>query len=392
MHKITANIKKSFLKCNKFSKFANNATASVMRDLLIAATLLCLTAATAAGTETLPASDSKILYEGRTVTKDGSVSFDWSNTIIRINFKGTRLEMNCTATARCYFNYWLDKPQSHVQDGVIVMEGGSTVTLAEHLADGNHTLILQKRNEGEYGCVTVRDFTTDGRIIRAADPHARHIEFIGDSYTCGYGTEGADRNQPFRAEEENCNLAYASIIGRFFDAGVRTICHSGRGVVRNYGDAVPEETMVAKYAQVFDDMDKTQKWHAGRDGFMPDIVVIYLGTNDFSTGKQPSLQEWCTGYEKLLQMIRENYGAKVPVLCVASNADVLLGTYVRTAVERTPAQNVHWTSIQAGVHNHEGDLGSSWHPNYSGQRKVACCMIPYISTLTGWDMPVKTIE
>ena len=31
------------------------------------------------------------------------------------------------------------------------------------------------------------------------------------------------------------------------------------------------------------------------------------------------------------------------------------------------------------------DLGSDWHPNYSGQKKVANFVVPVISAVTGWE-------
>jgi hypothetical protein len=69
-----------------------------------------------------------------------------------------------------------------------------------------------------------------------------------------------------------------------------------------------------------------------------------------------------------------------------------MGDYVEHAVTESGISNVHWTSIQASAHNNENDLGAAYHPNYAGQRKVASCVIPYISTLTGWDMPFKPYE
>ena len=46
-------------------------------------------------------------------------------------------------------------------------------------------------------------------------------------------------------------------------------------------------------------------------------------------------------------------------------------------------------AVSKSAHNYEDDLGASWHPNYKGHKKVASCMIPYISTLTGWEMEEK---
>ena len=63
---------------------------------------------------------------------------------------------------------------------------------------------------------------------------SRHIEFIGNSLTCGYGVEGKDRSEPYKAETENCNLSYATIIARYFNADYTLIAHSGRGVTEMF--------------------------------------------------------------------------------------------------------------------------------------------------------------
>ena len=74
---------------------------------------------------------------------------------------------------------------------------------------------------------------------------------------------------------------------------------------------------------------------------------------------------------------------------MASKANELMGDYVAEAVHRSGVPNVHWTAIQDAAHNDTTDLGASWHPNYPGHRKVASCVIPYIATLTAWDMPFE---
>lgn len=365
---------------------------------------------------TVNATDPRITYEGRVEFTDDCARFDWSGTTIRVDFTGTRLEMVCKDSKCDWFNLWTDKPQSEKQDTVLRIKGAGTITIAEGLEKGRHSVILQKRTEGEQGCLTVERFTTDGYFNQAADPFTRHIEFIGDSYTCGYGTEAINRDQPFRPGEENCNLAYAAIIGRFFNAGIRTISHSGRGLVRNYNGA-QGPTMTDRYANTFDEAENNLAWDGrtgsvgkqetgsvgkqetdgvtGRrtdTGWSPDIVVVYLGTNDFSCGKHPEFKEWSKGTDRLLARIRSNYGADVPVLFVASKASDLLADYVRDAVKGTGDSKVYWTAVHGKAHNDTDELGASWHPNYKGHRKVACCMIPYISTITGWELPESEIK
>jgi hypothetical protein len=74
---------------------------------------------------------------------------------------------------------------------------------------------------------------------------------------------------------------------------------------------------------------------------------------------------------------------------MASPADPYLYDYIRNAVVVSGLKNVAYMAVSNQAHNYESDLGASWHPNYQGHVKVASCMIPYISTLTGWEMEEK---
>lgn len=330
-----------------------------------------------------------ISYTGRVAKDDSTARFDWSGVTTTVRFRGTQLSMDYGDTKSNFFNVWIDKAPSAVADTVVSTEGCGTLVLASGLPEGEHSVILQKRTEGEQGMVTVNSFSTDGEFLHPEARKRRRMEFVGDSYTCGFGTEGK-KGDPFETSTENCNLAYAAIIGRFFDAEIQTVCHSGRGLVRNYGDG-DSPAMPVRYAQIFDEFS-ADPYDAAAAGFKADIVVIYLGTNDFSCGRHPALENWCKGFATLLASIRANYGGDVPVLCVASRADRLLADFVEEGVKRCGDPKVSWSSLEHDIHNDWSDLGSVDHPNYEGQRKVAFQMIPYISTLTGWEMPAKPVE
>lgn len=361
--------------------------------IIMTALALSITAETSAKkakeiTET-PASDSRIEYTGRTLTEGTEVSYDWSGVYFRVRFNGPYLAMRCSDTKNTWFNQWTDKEMTPQADRVFMAGAKDTlIVLAEGLGKGEHEVILQKRTEGEQGRITIHSFLTEGEILQASGRKPRHIEFIGDSYTCGYGTESPSGNDPFLPETENCNLTYAAIAARYFGADFNLISHSGQGICRNYDDFRPGYNMPDRYSQTFDE-STAEAWTPDMAPYRPDMVVIYLCTNDFSTARQPHETIFAGRYIELLKKVKAYYGEDIPILCMASNVTPFSFDYIRNACMMSGLKNVSYMGMTRNVHNHTTDLGASAHPNYKGQIKVASNVIPYISSITGWEMEEK---
>lgn len=266
----------------------------------------------------------------------------------------------------------------------------STVVLAEGLERGPHTILVQKRTEGEQGRTTLRGVETDGALLPLPAPRTRHIEFIGDSHTCGYGTEGKSVEEPFTPETENCDLAWGCVIARYFDAEYTLIAHSGQGIVRNWGDEkeVSDCTMRERMLRTFD-MDPASRWDFR--GCTPDIVVIKLGSNDFSTDVTPSEQAFNASYAQALDQLRAAYG-EVPVLCVAPSDNTVILRYLENFLRERQDAHLHLTAMLPGITDWDRDMGANYHPNHRGHRKMAMAVIPYIATITGWEMPDRNVE
>lgn len=326
----------------------------------------------------------EVRYVGRTVSgEDGSVSYDWTGTYFTTVLHGDRMDVRLSVEGECYFNVFADG--KHLRK-FGVSSADTVVTVVEGLGKGAHDIMVQKCTEGEYGRVTVKGFILPQEtcIEASRDIPQRHIEFIGNSLTCGFGTEGKDRDEPFKVSTENCRFSFASIISRYFDADYTMIAHSGQGAVRNYGDSlrVSEVCMQERMLRTFD-MD-TLKW---TPSYTPDLVVINLGTNDFGVPPFPTEEEFVEGYCRLLSQIRQQYG-DVKVLCVCPpTTGEPLPSYIEKAVSATGDADIHFIALTRGLYNSTTDLGSVWHPNYSGQRKMAMGLIPYISTIMDWEMP-----
>lgn len=245
------------------------------------------------------------------------------------------------------------------------LRGDSTVVLAEGLERGPHTILVQKRTEGEQGRTTLRGRRNRrGAAPGLPAPRTRHIEFIGDSHTCGYGTEGKSVEEPFTPETENCDLAWGCVIARYFDAEYTLIAHSGQGIVRNWGDEkeVSDCTMRERMLRTFD-MDPASRWDFR--GCTPDIVVIKLGSNDFSTDVTPSEQAFNASYAQALDQLRAAYG-EVPVLCVAPSDNTVILRYLENFLRERQDAHLHLTAMLPGITDWDRDMGANYHPNHRG--------------------------
>lgn len=335
-----------------------------------------------------PASAPEIRFVGRAETlPDGALSFDWSGCYFTFRFEGRACAMRASDSGRNYYNVFID---GHPHGTVAVAGADSTIVLAEGLPHGRHTVLVQKRTEGEQGRTTLRGILTERPLLTAPAAPGRHIEFIGDSHTCGYGTEGKSVKEPFTPQTENCNLAWGCITARCFDADYTLIAHSGQGVARNWGDAkeVSDTTMRERFVRTYD-MDPATRWSF--KSYRPDIVVIKLGSNDFSTEVVPSREAFNASYARLLDHLRAAYGP-VPVLCVSPSDNLTILGYLEIFQRERNDPNLHLTAMLPGITDWDRDMGANFHPNHRGQRKMALSVIPYIATITGWEIPDRTIE
>ena len=363
--------------------------------------------------ESIPASDARVTYVGRTLVEGDDVSFDWTAVYFRLCFSGKSLSMRVSdtkwdatpemaATRHNYFNVWIDAPMSAEPHRIIEVASQDTVI---ELIDPaylkssklkQHTVIVQKRTEGEQGKTTVHGFMTDakGSFYQAEPIKARQLEFIGASYDCGYGVDDTSRLAKFTPETENASRSFCAIISRYFDADYVVVAHSGMGASRNYNSKFDGYHMPDRYLQTFD-MDSTEgtRWNAAESDIRPALTCIYLGGNDFSVSLQPSYEKFRDGYYRLIRYIKDNYGEDHPVLCVASKSHSTLLPYMRDMVRFCPMPNVHFMACCPTLHlSTDEDLGAAMHPNYLGHQKFSYAYIPYVATLTGWglqDRPVK---
>ena len=362
--------------------------------------------------ETISATDSRVTFVGRTAVDGTSVSFDWTATYFRVAFSGKSLTMKASdlkvgaadeaaaAKLHNYYAVWIDSPTSATPHRIIEVKPGENIielvdpAYLKKSRRSVHEVVVQKRTEGEQGRTTIYEFATDGQFMQAEPLRTRQLEFIGDSYTCGYGIDAPTKEEKFSPETENASRSYAAIVSRYFGADYIAVAHSGMGIARNYNSKFPKWHMPDRYLQTFD-MDSTQatRWNAAAYAFKPAMTVIYLGPNDFSVSLQPKYESYRDNYYRLIKSIKANYGEEHPVLCVAAKSYEYLGEYVRELAKNSGMKNVNYLVYCPAQHNHTNeDLGADVHPNYNGQKKKAYSIIPYIATITGWGLQDAIVE
>ena len=366
--------------------------------LLVLTLLTCARAHAkrAAGMTGIFGDDRRIVYAGRTVAEGHAVSFDWTGTYMRISFSGTELRMRCSDTGRDWLNVWIDREMSAEADSVIVLEGDTVVTLyadpRRHAKPAVHQVIVQKRTEGEQGRLCVKELLVRGELLQAEPLKERYIEFVGDSYTCGFGAENSVSSDPFTPATETATKSYAAILARAFDADYVLGAHSGMGVSRNYNSKFAGRYMPDRYEQAFD-MDTASQWVPGKDGAKPSLTVVMLGGNDFSTGFVPEYEIFEKHYRQLLTSVKKAYGAEHPVLCCTKKGNRQLAEYVRRVTDNCGMERVYFaTCFESLYHDDDRELGACSHPNYKAHCKMAYNLLPYIATIAGWDMPDKNPE
>ena len=160
----------------------------------------------------ITADNPRIRYTGRVDFSDPlRPAFDWPAVTIKAAFVGTSLTVFLEDGQNLY-NVYIDGRHSVLD----TYPDRVRYLLAEDLPDGEHSFRMTKRTETFYGTPVFLGFEldADGYLLELPSTSGRRIEFIGDSITAGYGSEGTSPTCVFSAGTENVELTYAAMTAR----------------------------------------------------------------------------------------------------------------------------------------------------------------------------------
>ena len=338
------------------------------------------------------ASDAHVQVMGRhLVDPDGSVRFGASGVTFGVRFRGTGLAVELEDGARDSTDHnWF----TVVVDGQEPVRfrtrpGVQTYPVADGLRPGVHTLWLSKATEGQNGrnrLVSVR-----AAELLAPDPlPARAVEFIGDSITSGYGLDprpvGCDDGTWY--DQTHAWLAFGPRLARRLEARWVLSSVSGMGMHRNWNSLSP--VMPDVYAGVYMETSaELAPWDFGR--YRPDLVVVALGTNDFSAGDgeapRPALdgEAFVRDYTRFVGTVRARY-PDARLLLVNSpvfgpdERDRLAGYLREVAANRAAGDPGIETFTYAGRYA----SGCDGHPDLGEHVRMADELEPRVRSLMGW--------
>ncbi|ADU14160.1 SGNH/GDSL hydrolase family protein [Asticcacaulis excentricus] len=221
-------------------------------------------------------------FETATASKSVTLSFDDSTNIYKLSLNGEVVKV-------------IEKP------------GQTTVRFDSKSTKAVDVYRLEKITESQGQTGRFLGFSADKPAALTA--RARQIEFIGDSYTVGYGNTSPKRdctNDEVWATTDT-SQAFGPLTAKHYEADYQVNAFSGRGIVRNYNGFIGDPLPKLYPYSLFDG-----KTAYDATGWQPQIIVIGLGTNDFSTALNPG-EKWTTR-EALQGDYRDTYVAFVRAL------------------------------------------------------------------------------
>jgi lysophospholipase L1-like esterase len=348
--------------------------------LVLAATIFgqC---ALAAELQQLPSHTGGRVLVSTNATGEKSYEYSWPSVYFETAFKGDSLTLK------------FDDDQNIFQllvDGnapVIINKPGKRDYVVPGLTTGKHQVRLEKITETQSSTGHFHGFYSDDQPI-ALPKRKRRIEFIGDSYTVGYGN--ISPSQECTGEElfntTHSQLSFGPLVAKHFNADYQINASSGFGIVRNYNGTSPDKNLIGLYPFTLHNNN-----YIYASNWQPQVIVIGLGTNDFST-KLTDVERWKTR-EALQQDYINRYAHFVTslhirnpkahfILMASDSMEGEIANQLPKVVDRAKASGVK--KIDSIIFSGLDYQGCHWHPSKKDDELLAGLITKHLKTKKVW--------
>lgn len=307
---------------------------------------------------------------GRTAEYGNAVSADWSAAGIEFNAEckndviiNVTLSASTGQPAGTYFTVYIDGVRQEKR--FLAEEGNSDIVIAAGLEEGVHSFAFYKQAHNGHCNVDINSITVEGRLIEKPADRDIYIEFVGDSITAGYGAYAAEGTTQQQYPYSDGTQSYGFFLAEKLNADYSLIARCSWGILAGAdGKNIPLIYKYICYSRSMSDLyDFARK---------PDIVVVNIGTNDFSQGLVGA--NFSTKTEEFIKDIKEQNG-DVPVIFLYGMMNNTGYAYINKAVRDYGGES-------AGVYTLEIPLsrsGGGGHPSVEEHKTAADLLYNFIN-------------
>lgn len=324
-----------------------------------------------------------VRFVGRYHLNVQNIAYGFYNVAAGIVFdcETTSLELQLSASA--YGEHNLNYVAVYIDDREpvsICVSGLAWYTVAEDLEPGvRHTVRVVKRTMTNAGAVYVHQvrLSEGSRAWINEDVRPHRIQVLGDSITCGYGTlwDGSESEDVtvYQAGDQS----YAAKAAQLLDAELEVVAISGIGV----GNAVNEPYPLLPHYKQEDmynniDCDFTK--------YVPEVVVIALGTNDVGHGNP--IDVFANNAESMIRYIRQQYPDCIIVWTYGAMGSSSYGEGIRQMIEDLTADGMKDLYYLPFTPSADEPMGQHGHPGQQAHDRMAQELAQFISQITGWTL------
>ena len=346
-----------------------------------------------------PVTEQYVRLSGRTAMNGGvrwmihsasKAEFILTGTKASVTIMGDGTAASADGTVYARFAVYIDGVRTMDR---LVTKAEETVEIFASEQEREVTVAVVKLSEAPLSVFGIRRIdVTASKDIEPAPEKNLKIEFIGDSITCGYGVDDEVPEHHFSTATEDATRTYAWKTAAALNADYSFVSFSGHGIISGY-TLTEEKLLTHLVPPVYEHIGKSNGSAAGFVDvdqpwdfslFVPDFIVINLGTNDDSYAKDiPDRREDYTArYAEFLKTVRKNNPRAHIVASLGVMGDGLFPC-VQDAVFRYQQETGDGNITALRYPTQDGSTGyvADWHPTEATQEIAAGVLTEHIRSL-----------
>jgi lysophospholipase L1-like esterase len=319
------------------------------------------------------------------------VRFDWPAVAAFLSVAGVgSISLNVTSQATGGLNRALTHVfvagAAYEMTRAWITPGNSIINVVSNVYGNSSVRVFFELEPSFNGAAADAGYVVHGFVLDAGDAvqqqHRAHkLEIVGDSISAGYGASGVGGGCPVMDYTSGNFATYNRLLCDAFDAECSVVAWSGKGMMVNCCDL--GETMPSYYLQTRGGEDYSSSWDFTR--FVPDAIIINLGTNDFGHDSGPAWEaNFSAIYTAFVLNATRRYGnPSLPVFLAQGNINN--GTPLQNALQVAAAAinaaggNATYLDLRVGPID-----GCGGHPGVLGHAAMANAAKPTIAATMGW--------